>query len=158
MSSTPRIAFGVLRGAYGALLLCSPEPVLRRYAGHPPDVATRRVGRVLGLRQLAQASLTAGAVGPVVHALGLQVDLAHAASMLGLAAAEPRYRRAAMCDAATAGAFAAAGAALIRRRLRDPVGDPVGNPAPGSAREAMATRIARTTVPAGLRRTLTRGR
>jgi len=103
-------------------------------------VATRRVGRVLGLRQLAQASLTAGAVGPVVHALGLQVDLAHAASMLGLPAA------------------AAAGAALIRRRLRDPVGDPVGNPAPGSAREAMATRIARTTVPAGLRRTLTRGR
>lgn len=99
-------------------------------------MATRRVGRVLGLRQLAQASLTAGAVGPVVHALGLQVDLAHAASMLGLPAA------------------AAAGAALIRRRLRDPV----GNPAPGSAREAMATRIARTTVPAGLRRTLTRGR
>jgi len=153
VSSTPRIAFGVLRGAYGALLR-SPEPVLRRYAGHPPDVATRRVGRVLGLRQLAQASLTAGAVGPVVHALGLQVDLAHAASMLGLAAAEPRYRRTAMCDAATAGAFAAAGAALIRRRLRDPV----GNPAPGSAREAMATRIARTTVPAALRRTLTRGR
>jgi cyanophycinase-like exopeptidase len=63
---------------------------------------------VLGTRHLIQAALTAVAPQPAVFAIGGQVDAVHSASML-LAAVRPAERRAALTDAFTEAALAAAG-------------------------------------------------
>ena len=64
---------------------------------------------MLGTRHLIQAALTTAAPGHAVLALGGQVDAVHSASMLLLAAVSRAQRRAAVTDALTEAAFAAAG-------------------------------------------------
>jgi hypothetical protein len=64
---------------------------------------------VLGTRHLVQAALTAVVPRPDVAAIGGQVDAVHTASMLLLAAVSRAGRRAALTDALTEAAFAAAG-------------------------------------------------
>ncbi len=107
--------FAALRAGYGTLLLAVPDPVIRLYTGHRADPLTRAVVRVLGARHLIQGILTSGAPGAVVLALGVEVDLAHVASMLGLAALDQRRRRAGLVDAAAAGMFAVTGMMLVGR-------------------------------------------
>ncbi len=85
------------------------------YTGHRADRLTRAVTRVLGSRHLIQAILTAGTPSAPTLTRGVQVDLAHVASMLGLAVLDQRRRRAGLVDAAAAGAFAVAGVVLARR-------------------------------------------
>lgn len=101
--------FAALRAGYGTLLLAAPGPVFRLYTGHRADRVTRAVVRILGARHLVQGIVTAGNPGPIVLAVGAQVDLAHVASMLGLAVLDQRRRRAGLVDAAAAGAFAFTG-------------------------------------------------
>ena len=72
------------------------------------------VARVLGARQLAQATLTAGHPSRAVLVLGAEVDVAHAASMLGLGLLSGRWRAAALREALVAGSLAAAGLACAR--------------------------------------------
>jgi hypothetical protein len=67
------------------------------------------VAQVLGIRHLIQAALTAAVPEPAALAIGGQVDAVHAASMLLLAAVSRAGRRAALTDALTEAAFAAAG-------------------------------------------------
>ncbi|MGC1734422.1 MAG: type II toxin-antitoxin system Phd/YefM family antitoxin [Pseudonocardiaceae bacterium] len=98
--------FAALRTAYGALLLVVPDPVIRVYTGHRADPLTRAVTRVLGTRHLIQGLLTGGAPGALVLALGVEADLAHVTSVLGLAALDQRRRRACLADAAAAGVLA----------------------------------------------------
>lgn len=54
----------------------------------------RARSRVLGARQITQAVLSGVRPSPEVLAMGVWIDLAHAASVLGLAAADRDIRRA----------------------------------------------------------------
>jgi hypothetical protein len=69
------------------------------------------VARVLGIRHLVQAAVTAGAPGPEMFTVGSMIDLCHAASMLGLATVDKSLRRAELADALVAAALAVAEAA-----------------------------------------------
>lgn len=104
----------VVRAGYGALLLAAPARAARLCPGAPAaglSPRARRTARVLGVRHLAQAALTAGADRDRA-AIGSLVDLVHAASMVLLAAADRRLRRVVLTDAAAEAALAVAGAAL----------------------------------------------
>lgn len=99
----------VVRAAYGAALVLAPGPAIRVATGRLPSRRARRVARVLGARHLIQAALTAAAPEPAVLEIGGQLDAVHTASMLLLAAVSPAGRRAALTDALTEAALAAAG-------------------------------------------------
>lgn len=144
--------FAAMRAGYGALLLLAPDPVIRLYSRHRVDRRTRVVVRLLGVRHLAQAVLTAGTPDRAVLALGVEADLAHAASMVGLAACDRARTRAALVDAVGAGSFAAAGAALACRTPRTPIHPAGGGLGPrlAAVRDAAAGRLARWLLPAGL--------
>ena len=92
-----RIRFG-----YGTALLILPGAVLARLTGAPVDPRTVVVARVLGARELAQAELPRRHPTPGVLWAGAGVDLLHAASMVGLAAADPGRRRLAQHNAVSA--------------------------------------------------------
>lgn len=149
--------FAAVRAGYGALLLLAPDPVIRVYAGHPADRRTAMVARLLGIRHpapgirhLAQAVLTAGTPGPAVLGLGVEADLAHAASMIGLTACDRARARAGLVDAVGASSFAVAGAVLACRIPVRPL-HPVGNGTLAhlvAARAAAAAWLARWLLPA----------
>ena len=103
-----RPAVPLARAGYGAALLCAPGPMIRLCTGRLPDSRTRRVARVLGVRHLAQAAITAWAPGPEVVAAGTVIDLLHAASMLAFAARYQSLRRAELADALVAATLAIA--------------------------------------------------
>ncbi len=98
-----------------AVLLAQPAGALRRITseGGVPPVW---IVRILGARLLAQAAPEAIAPSRNILRLGVVVDLTHAASMLIAARVWPRYRRAALASAASAGASALAGTLLARGR------------------------------------------
>ena len=116
-----------VRACYGGLLLAAPRRALGVCT--PEEASPRAVGvaRVLGLRHLLQAVLTAAVLSaggpadeiPPSTALlaGSAVDTAHAASMFGLALARRPLRRAALADALLAGSLAAFGI-MTARQLR----------------------------------------
>jgi hypothetical protein len=103
------VALQLVRAGYGMALVLAPGPAIRLATGRLPTRRTCRVAQVLGARHLVQATLTAIAPTPVVLAVGGQVDAVHTASMLMLAAVSRAGRRAALTDALTEAAFAAAG-------------------------------------------------
>jgi hypothetical protein len=107
-----RLLFPAARAGYGAALLCAPGLALGLCTGQASSARARTVLRILGARHLAQAVLTLWRPRRTVLAAGAGIDGCHAASMLALAAADPGLRRAGIADAATATAFAAAGAAI----------------------------------------------
>jgi hypothetical protein len=134
----------VIRGGYGALQLTNPTVVSGRLLRRGLDVRGQGVTRVLGARQLAQALVSGPAPSYPVLAVGVEVDLLHAASMLALALAG-RRRRAAFTDALIAGAFALAGTIAAREAAHDPP------PQPGQAvqdlRQKWADHVATACVP-----------
>jgi hypothetical protein len=100
------------QGAAGAILTLAPETAARLAAGGespPPGWLVR----VLGGRMAVQAVVLSWvgrhhrAERGRAYRLGSVVDVLHGASMVGAAAAFPRYRRSAMLSAGMA--FAAAG-------------------------------------------------
>ena len=114
--ATPR-AFSLTRAAYGAVLVCAPSAVIGLCTGQQASARTRAVVRVLGSRHLIQAAVTARAPSALVLRAGVQVDLAHAASMLALGAVGRPLRRAPLADGLVAAIFAALGAAGAAARL-----------------------------------------
>ena len=113
----PPLAVPLARAGYGAALLCAPGPVIRACTGQVPSLRARRVARVLGIRHLAQAAITAWAPRrPGLVAAGAAVDICHAASMLALAAASQPLRRAELADALAAATLAVAEPAVMFRR------------------------------------------
>ena len=145
--------FVAVRAAYGAVLLSAPGAVVRLYSGHPDDRRSRRVARLLGARHLTQAVLTVGAPSATVRALGVEADLAHAVSMLGLAAGDRSRRRAGLSDAVGAASFAAVGALLARRTTPPPLHALRGGVLEqvGALREVAAALLAPWLLPASLR-------
>jgi hypothetical protein len=102
------------RACYGGLLLLAPGPVIRLGTGGPASPRAQNVTRVLGVRHLVQAALTAGAPpGTARLGIGAAVDLAHAASMIGLALLDRTVRRATLVDAAIETLLAGAGLARL---------------------------------------------
>ncbi|GAA3223728.1 hypothetical protein GCM10017691_11010 [Pseudonocardia petroleophila] len=96
-----------VRAVWGAVLLAAPDAVFV-LATRPRSDEPRRaraVLRVLGARHLAQAGLVVLRPGPGVSAVSAAVDGVHAATCLGLAALDRRWRRPALLDAAVAAAF-----------------------------------------------------
>jgi hypothetical protein len=107
-----RLLVPLARAGYGAALLCAPGPMIGVITGQPPSRRARRVARVLGVRHLTQAVITALNPGPEVVALGVVVDLLHAASMFAFAAVIPDLRGAELADALAATALAVAEPAM----------------------------------------------
>jgi hypothetical protein len=105
-----------VRAAYGAALVFVPGPVIWLATGQLPSRRACLVAQVLGTRHLLQAALTAAAPEPAVLAIGRQVDAVHAASMVLLAAVSRAGRQAALTDALTEAAFAAAGSLVDHGR------------------------------------------
>jgi hypothetical protein len=101
-----RLLVPLARAGYGAALLIAPGPIIGVVTGQPPSRRARQVARVLGVRHLAQAAISALNPGPEVVALGVVVDLLHAASMFAFAAVVPDLRRAELADALAATALA----------------------------------------------------
>jgi hypothetical protein len=102
-------SLSAVRAAWGLCLIARPEPVLAVLGPHSPSPQLdTAVLRVLGARQLAQASVTALVPSRKVLALGAIVDVLHAASMVGLAAMDADRRREGLLDACLAGSFALA--------------------------------------------------
>jgi len=96
----------VARGAWGAALLIAP----RRFLPADGDESCRSlpaVARVLGARHIVQSGLLLREPEPRPPLWAIAVDVVHAASMLGVAAASPRLRRDALRSAAVAGALSA---------------------------------------------------
>jgi len=147
-----RPALYAVRGGYGALQLTSPTRVSGWLLHRRLDAHGQGVARVLGARQLAQALASGPVPSYPVLAVGVGVDLLHAASMLALAISG-RRRRAALTDALIAGAFAVAGALAARQAAHEPP------PQPGNAvqelRQKWAGRVAAACVP-GYPRTIRR--
>ena len=107
-------ALTLVRAGYGVGLVCVPSALLRMAGDVEPGARACGVARVLGVRHVAQAVLTAAAWcadpgGRVPVACGAGADLLHASTMVGLAALDGRVRRAALADTAVELAFAAAG-------------------------------------------------
>lgn len=96
----------VIRAAYGATELLAPGTVERLLLGSGLDARGRKGIRVLGARHVLQAAVTARGSASVHH-VGGSVDVAHALTMLALAAFDPPRRRVALLNAAIALAFAA---------------------------------------------------
>jgi hypothetical protein len=122
-------AWAAARACYGAALCVAPAALLRLAgapgggaaaypAGDPAGPWARDVLRVLGTRHLAQAAVSARWPTPRILAGSAAADLAHAASMIGLAALDPRRRRVAIIDVLIETTFAAAGIAAARRGTR----------------------------------------
>ncbi len=101
------------RAGYGVALVAVPG-LLIGLTGQRPGRRACGVARVLGVRHLVQAGVTAASQlsdpgGSVVLGGGAAVDLLHATSMVALGGADKRVRRAALTDASVETALAAIG-------------------------------------------------
>jgi hypothetical protein len=110
---------GLARGLYGAALLLAPRRALGSDA-RALDGSTRVFARLLGLRNLAEASLLARHRTRGWALAGAAVDGAHAATMALLAALDSSRRRVAVRSGLVAAGFAALG--LAARGSRTPAG------------------------------------
>ncbi|HLH83423.1 MAG TPA: hypothetical protein VKV38_09170 [Trebonia sp.] len=155
MKATAVRWFPLIRCGYGVALLGVPG-LLLRLAGRSRDGRARDAARVLGARQLAQAALTAPRPSATTLALGAEVDLAHALSMLALAVTDRRCRRLGYADAVVATAFAAAGVFAARRVHPAPVLPRAQRPLARVVclRDAIAARVAALTIPPPIRHEL----
>lgn len=94
------------RFGLGAVAMVRPDLLLRLTADAGGPWARRTV-RVLGARYLVQSAGGTLLHRPWVPDADAAVDLVHAASMVGLAAVAPHYRRPALVSAGLATLFAA---------------------------------------------------
>jgi hypothetical protein len=102
-------ATAAVRTAWGAVLVLMPGRLLRAGVGRPVPASAVTAVRVLGLRHLLQAGVTAALPTRPVAGLGALVDTAHASSCVGVAAWSPRWRRAVLMDLLVEAAFATSG-------------------------------------------------
>ncbi|MGI8450613.1 MAG: hypothetical protein ACR2MP_26230 [Streptosporangiaceae bacterium] len=123
--STGAWAVTLVRAGYGVALLCAPQvlikltgdPATGQSPGERPRPSRRPCGvaRVLGVRHLVQAGLTAVALRAeepdtsLPLGLGAAVDVLHATTMVGVAAVDRGARRVALADTGVELALAAAG-------------------------------------------------
>lgn len=124
-------AIELTRLAWGGALLLSPGWTLKTIHRIQVDRESVLIAQVLGARQISQAVLSGTNPSPEVLAMGVWVDVAHAASALGLAGVDRQRAPAGLTDAAVAVAWAGLGWRDLRR-------GPVPAPAHDRRREEMA--------------------
>jgi len=107
-------ALTALRAALGLTYLTAPRWIPAFVIGVRLDRRADIVVRILGLRQLIEAVVGAAIPSPVTLRVSSAVDGLHAGSMLALAAADGRRRKAALADAAVASGLCAAAWAQAR--------------------------------------------
>jgi hypothetical protein len=95
-----------LGAVFGAALLLRPRVVIAAVGADPDRPGLIPAARVLGARHLTQGVVLALAPDRVAR-WSVLIDGAHAASMFGLAAIAPDYRRAALASAGVASALGA---------------------------------------------------
>ncbi|MBP2416752.1 hypothetical protein ACFFOM_19915 [Microlunatus capsulatus] len=117
-TSTGRAA-GLAGLAWGALLLARGDGLWRTVAGRAPSEVEGGVVAVLGARHLGQGLLQVAAPTRLTG-LWLLTDLAHAASMVALAVADPGRRRPALVSAAVSATTAVAALGAVRSGRRAP--------------------------------------
>ncbi|MEQ4305804.1 hypothetical protein ABNF97_31210 [Plantactinospora sp. B6F1] len=105
--SAPRVAV-LTRAGWGLTLLLTPRLVLRVLHGRV-DAPALVVARLLGMRHLLQAGVTAWRPSRPTYLAGAAVDTAHALSTLGLALADRQRRVPALVDTMLAAAWTAVG-------------------------------------------------
>jgi hypothetical protein len=109
------------RACYGGALLIAPARVIGLATGRPASRRACTMARVLGARHLLQAAATMAAASSAESlGLGAVVDLAHAASMAGLAVADRRVRRLTLSDVMIETVFATVGLSQV---THPPFGD-----------------------------------
>jgi hypothetical protein len=101
------------RIGWGSALLAAPDLVFRLLGDADDNRRARRILRLLGARHLLQAAAEWRFAGPARRA-GVAVDSLHAASDIGFAVIDQRWRRAAAIDAAISIGFVALGATNTR--------------------------------------------
>lgn len=103
-----------LRCAWGATCLTVPDRVVSR-AGGQPDPRALWFARALGARELAQGLVTLAVPSRRVLTAGVVVDVMHAGSVLGLAAADASRRRPALLNALASTGWALLGLLPLSR-------------------------------------------
>ena len=116
-------ALGVGGIAWGAALLAAGPPIWRYLDHRAPTGVDQAALRFLGARHVA-TGMTQVFFPDRFQRLEIGIDLAHAVTMVGLAAADPRRRRPALVTAAVALAGAVAGMAI---RTRSPLASRIGS-------------------------------
>jgi hypothetical protein len=104
---------GLARAGYGLALLCAPGLLIGAATGQAASSRAKGVARLLGARHLAQAAACGAFPVRGLLAAGAAADGLHAASMLALAGADARVRRAVLADAGIEALFAASTAAAL---------------------------------------------
>ncbi len=97
------------RAVWGGVLLAAPTATLSTIHGLQVDTKSTVIARVLGARQVTQAGLSGISPSPEVLAMGVWVDVAHAATAFGLALADRSRARAGITDGVVALAWAGIG-------------------------------------------------
>lgn len=136
-----------VRGSYGLVVVAFPARVVRSYSARPPRPRAITVARVLGARHVVQAVASVGSPSADARLLGVEADLLHALSAVGLTLLDRRWRRGGVIEALLALLFAAAGVAAAR-------GGPAAEARGGLAdlRNNLAAALAARLVPPPLRR------
>ncbi len=99
----------LVRAGWGAALLFAPQQVMTNVHHVKVDTKGVVIARILGARQLTQATLSGLRPSPEVLAMGVWVDAVHAMTALGLAVVDRSRARAGLTDTAVAGLWAGAG-------------------------------------------------
>lgn len=107
------------RGLYGLAVTMGPASVLRLVGIDDASPKPTAIVRTLGLRDVAQALIYAPAPTRPLVLLGAGIDGLHAASMVALAVASPRWRRAALFSGTLSLTFALLGARQASRARPD---------------------------------------
>lgn len=94
---------GATQFVVGATMAATPVQIAQVAAGRG-GVAPPLVVRILGLRMAVQGALTVARPSRAVLDVGAGTDALHLASMIGLAAVTPKYRRTALISATVAAA------------------------------------------------------
>jgi hypothetical protein len=97
-----------IRVVWGSALLALPSIVLRLMGGADEDRAPRRMMQILGARHLLQAA-TEWYLDGTAREIGICVDALHAATDIGFASLDRRWRRAAATDAGITTGFVVLG-------------------------------------------------
>lgn len=110
----------IVRGTWGLALLVAPRPVLERVHHVRVDRRSTVVARILGARHLTQAALSGVDPAPAVLAVGIWVDVLHAATAVTLGVVDSERRRAGFTDAVVAASWAGFGIRDLRSAAAAP--------------------------------------
>jgi hypothetical protein len=109
------LTLALAEACWGIALILSDDRALHRAAKQPVGQPVIDIARVLGMRELLQALITAWRPTRRTLRLAAAVDALHAASMVAAASARVGPRRLCLASAAVASVFSAAGLAQSRR-------------------------------------------